>query len=1156
MSFVRQQIAALNAQSCDWRFNWLAMLMLTGLISVSQPGIAAEPASDAVLAGAVRLPPGFTFTRFAGDQQAHDLHALTFNARGELVVAGPGFIRILRDENGDGVAETSTLFAETPVSGAQGLWADATTVLAVGDGGVWRFEDRDQDRRADGPPTKVLALNGVGEHGIHALQRGHDGWWYLIGGDATPFANSLRILPTSPIREPRQGALIRVTPDFRAAEVLLDGLRNAYDFTATATGDYVVYDSDQERDISLPWYRPARVFQAVPGMNAGWVSKSCSKPRGLLDVAPVLADLGRGSPTGVCCYQHQLFPADYHGAVFLLDWTHGRIHVLRREAIERAAGEEAELFLSATGHFGFAPVDAEVGPDGALYVAVGGRGTQGAVYRIGFDHVTVPAQSPAPAVASNDERPSSTELTAVLTATQFASCWSQATWVPRARALGATAFLQAVQDRSLSSDSRGRAIEILAEVFDGVPTTLAKALIGDDSAEVRVQVVRNTLASSRRQRPGQVLDAAVGIAVLLPALRDQDPRVQRQALAALPQFAENIPATQLVAALEPILASGPPMHRFLAAQWLARSPSTLALIERKVRPTSATALPQSTLELTALSTVALAKALARRGVQGATVAEDWEWLAPASLASSAITSPDERRQALRVLQLVGGEYGPRSDRPAAFDSYALGSHAAPLRNDQLKRQLSDRLLQAARFDASGEVLPEALRTAALLALAARDVEPLVLQQLTRESDPVDDLHLLVVLTQLGDPLLADATPRQTVATTIVQLDAKIAEHQYALDTNWNDRVREILQALLRRQPLLAEAIANHAEFGRSAHALLWQILPASIQPSARAAIARQAESVAEFAWTPEVIRLLATPPDPRYRDLIRRQVDQFKLRSAALSVLAQTPDAADRELYLDGLLLPQLDVALACLTALEQLPPSDTAREQLTLVRAARAWTQDDREYAARERAFLLLQRNTGQRFPFVAGRPGYQPQPAVVDAWSRWCEQRWPNEARVLTGPIDPETDRLLALVPGLDLRTGDKTRGGRLFETRGCAQCHRGRLALGPDLAGLTRRFAPQDVFTAILLPSRDVPNRYQTTLVETNDGRQLAGLVIYESTDSLLLRNATLETLRVAPAEIADRRVSPISLMPSGLLKDLTSRDLADLYQYLDALAPGTP
>ena len=132
------------------------------------------------------------------------------------------------------------------------------------------------------------------------------------------------------------------------------------------------------------------------------------------------------------------------------------------------------------------------------------------------------------------------------------------------------------------------------------------------------------------------------------------------------------------------------------------------------------------------------------------------------------------------------------------------------------------------------------------------------------------------------------------------------------------------------------------------------------------------------------------------------------------------------------------------------------------------------------------------------------------------------------------------------------DATRGRQLFEKRSCAQCHGGRQGLGPDLAGATSRFSRNDVFIAIALPNRDVSTRYQTTLIETKQGKVHTGLIVYESADGVLLRNTTNQTLRIETRDIETRRTLPQSLMPSGLLKEFRSTDFADLFAYLKSLS----
>ena len=124
-------------------------------------------------------------------------------------------------------------------------------------------------------------------------------------------------------------------------------------------------------------------------------------------------------------------------------------------------------------------------------------------------------------------------------------------------------------------------------------------------------------------------------------------------------------------------------------------------------------------------------------------------------------------------------------------------------------------------------------------------------------------------------------------------------------------------------------------------------------------------------------------------------------------------------------------------------------------------------------------------------------------------------------------------------------------MLAKRGCVQWHQGRRALGPDLAGSAGRFSRADLFTAIVLPNRDVSPRYQTPVVQTDDGRVYNGLIVYQSVDGLTLRTGTNRTIRLEREEIEYQARRPASLMSSGLLKGLDDGGYADLYAYLKTL-----
>ncbi|HEY7156244.1 MAG TPA: hypothetical protein VH575_19920, partial [Gemmataceae bacterium] len=348
------------------------------------------PTSLAETPHGLRLPDGFEVAEFADSSLANDIYCLTLDPKGRVVVSGRGYIRLLVDENDDGRADRALDFAGAPKDGAMGLFWEGDTLFCMGDGGLRRYRDAGGDGRLR-PPELIHAFKTGGEHAAHAMRRGPDGWLYVLCGNNTGIGRKNATLPTSPIREPIAGCVLRLSPDFKECEIVADGFRNAYAFDFNSAGDLFTFDSDNERCVSLPWYEPTRCYHVVAGGHYGWRDPQRSRtwrlPPYFLDVVAPVATLGRGSPTGVVCYRHTQFPAKYRDGLFLCDWTFGRVYFLPLERRGSTYTARPEVFLHATGDNGFAPTAAAVHPlTGDLYVSIGGRGTRGAVYRIRYAH--------------------------------------------------------------------------------------------------------------------------------------------------------------------------------------------------------------------------------------------------------------------------------------------------------------------------------------------------------------------------------------------------------------------------------------------------------------------------------------------------------------------------------------------------------------------------------------------------------------------------------------------------------------------------------------------------------------------------------------------------------------------------------------------------
>ena len=1064
----------------------------------------------------VRVPDGFRVTMYADDDLASNIYSMTIDAAGRVVVAGPRYVRILHDRDGDGRAESFTAFSDRPAGGAQGMFFDGSDLLATGDGAMWRLRDADGNGRADGPPERILKIRAGGEHDAHAIRRGPDGWFYLLAGNGAGVNASYASLGSSPIRTPSAGTLLRLPPSMTGSEILVDGFRNAYDFAFDPVGDIFVYDSDGERDVSLPWYRPTRVFHALPAHGTGWLSRSWKRPGYFLDMPPVVGAFGRGSPTGVACYRHTSFPREFRGAVFACDWTFGRVMALTPPGASGPGLEKPVEFMTGRGHFGFAPTDIAVAPDGALFVSVGGRGTRGSVFRI---------THPATITGSTVRRRS--PIRRCLNTPQPLASWSRRRWMPLARKLGAAAFHKAVADPDFSPAERARAVEILVDPFGGPDF--------DRLGEVDAgwpAVVRARLAwAVGRAEPGQPDAKRLGI-----FLQDADPGVGRAACEAVLGVAGKWDWSVVEPGLLVQLNSSDRRTRQVAATAVARMPKDAwRRIRAKVKR-----LPARARIAAAVGGRAHVKGVDRDGLAVA--------LEVLAADTSAEVSLSLKRDAARLGQLALGDVGPSRGRAAVFDGY--GAVLSPEMLSPVAGEVG-RVIETVFPTGNRELDDELARLAAMVSAAEPRLLEKFLARLDIQSHPVSDLHFLVTAARI--PLARNEVQRKRTARALVGLQAKIDRKGLNQDSNWDDRVGELYAALCGHDAQLPRAVLDTPGFGLPSHVLFLGRIAQADRPRARAAfVAAIGKAGEDYPWSGEVVRLLGQSDDPAVRALVRGAYERVGVRGSVVLELARRAEPVDRKRFVEGLASSSLEVVGACLEALRKLPGGTAAGEQLALLGAVRRLGTAATEHGLRSRAVALLRRNTGRRFGFVSGKKGRVAQPKAVAAWTAFLETAYPEETRRrLGGAAAASLEGLKKRLAGVDWDSGDASRGKAVFAKRGCVQCHQGRRALGPDLAGSAGRFSRADLFTAIVLPNRDVSPRYQTTVVQTDDGRVYNGLIVYQSVDGLTLRTGTNQTIRLEREEIEYQARRPESLMAAGLLKGLDDGGYADLYAYLKTL-----
>jgi putative heme-binding domain-containing protein len=163
-------------------------------------------------------------------------------------------------------------------------------------------------------------------------------------------------------------------------------------------------------------------------------------------------------------------------------------------------------------------------------------------------------------------------------------------------------------------------------------------------------------------------------------------------------------------------------------------------------------------------------------------------------------------------------------------------------------------------------------------------------------------------------------------------------------------------------------------------------------------------------------------------------------------------------------------------------------------------------------------------------------------------------DRARAVFGAVDAARQDVVARYREALTQPGDRARGEAVFR-RVCATCHKlGGVGfdVGPDLAALNDR-SPEAMLTAVLDPNRAVEAKYTSFAVSLTDGRVLTGLIASETAGSITLRRQDGKEDVVPRAEIEAMAGSGKSLMPEGLEKDVSPRDLADLIAYLGGPSP---
>ena len=286
-------------------------------------------------------------------------------------------------------------------------WAFGALYAGVNDyerkfpSGFYRLSDTDGDDLLD-KAELLREFQAGSDHGVHKVvvtpdQQG----FYLITGNNAVKTETVASSPVAPLWGddhllPRMpdgrghnrhvlapgGIVYRISKDGKTFETFASGFRNIYGGALNRAGELFTYDADMEYDFNTPWYRPTRVNHVVSGGEYGWRNGAGKYAEFYADNLPATVNIGPGSPTGVAFGYGAKFPAKYQEALYIMDWSWGKIYAVHLKAQGASyAGTKEDFILGAP-----LPVtDLLIHPgDGAMYFAIGGRKVQSGLYRVTY----------------------------------------------------------------------------------------------------------------------------------------------------------------------------------------------------------------------------------------------------------------------------------------------------------------------------------------------------------------------------------------------------------------------------------------------------------------------------------------------------------------------------------------------------------------------------------------------------------------------------------------------------------------------------------------------------------------------------------------------------------------------------------------------------
>ncbi len=324
------------------------------LADIPEPDPTAERA-------AMTVDPIADVNLFAKDPDLSKPIQINFDCTGGLWIASsnvypqiqPGEdandkIIVLRDTDGDGVADKRSVFADGLLIPTGVLPDGPNAAYVVDSTRLLYLQDTDGDGRAD---KQEVVLSGFGtedtHHLVHTLRFGPDGCLYF---NQSIYIHSHVDTPYGS-RHLDGGGIWRYRPTTRELEVFCKGFVNPWGHVFDRVGESFATDGAFGEGINYVF--PDSVFVASPGAERQ------------------LKGMNPGSPKhcGLEILSGTHIPEDWVGDFVTNDFRGHRVCRFKVKASGSSYVGQQQGEIITSSHVAFRPIDARMGPDGAIYLA-------------------------------------------------------------------------------------------------------------------------------------------------------------------------------------------------------------------------------------------------------------------------------------------------------------------------------------------------------------------------------------------------------------------------------------------------------------------------------------------------------------------------------------------------------------------------------------------------------------------------------------------------------------------------------------------------------------------------------------------------------------------------------------------------------------------